>query len=213
LKDSSTTTGDKVEITYIEFEKKKTKTGTKGDGATKAPEDDMPPRDQTFGDSGDQGKSTKGEQKAPGRKKKDGSKTEGEDVTKEKQFKKNKEGDGNGEMKKRPEEGEMKSDTTATEGYGVPTKGTYNAADKGYKTFGTTGQGENKEGVKDKDSTVEADRIVQITVEALADQGSDTILLETGNYEFLEEYTFEAEDSATTLTVSAFVGLIAASMI
>lgn len=110
-------------------------------------------------------------------------------------------------------------ETEAEEGYGEPTKGTYNADDKGYKTFGTTGQGENKEGVKDKDSENESNRVVQITVDALADQDSETILLETGNYEFLEEYVYEeeeevdGEDSATTLTFSAVVGLIAASMI
>jgi hypothetical protein len=49
-------------------------------------------------------------------------------------------------------------------------------------------------------------------VEALVDQGSDTILLETGNYEFLEEAAFE-EESAMTLTFSAVIGVIAASML
>ena len=31
------------------------------------------------------------------------------------------------------------SETTAIEGYGVPTKGLYEVEEKGYKTFGSTG--------------------------------------------------------------------------
>lgn len=205
----------------------------------------MPARDQTFEDSGDQGRNNKGGQRIPGRKKKDGSRTEDEDVTEEKEYVREKgehkdgdkmrtkceEGEENCkcktndrgdtkcriEIKERPAEDETKEETEAVEGYGAPTKGRYNAEDKGYKAFGTVGQGEDKEGLKDTDSREDVQRVVSISVTALEDQGSDTILLETGNYEFLEEYTWEdeevEEDSAATLTISAVLGLIGMSMI
>ena len=38
-----------------------------------------------------------------------------------------------------PAEGQKMSETTAIEGYGVPTKGLYEVSEKGYKTFGSTG--------------------------------------------------------------------------
>jgi len=119
-------------------------------------------------------------------------------------------------IKERPPEDETKEETVAVEGFGAPTKGVYNTEDKGFKAFGTVGQGEDKEGLKDTDSKEGVERVVSISVTALQDQGTETILLETGNYEFLEEYTWEEdtiEDSAATLTVSAILGLIAASMI
>ena len=115
-------------------------------------------------------------------------------------------------VKPRPEEGESMEETDAVEGYGQPTKGTYSTGDKGYKTFGTTGQGENKEGAKENDAGEEKERTVIISVTANQDQGEETILLETGNYEFLEEYTWE-EESAKYLTFAGVVGLIGASMI
>ena len=129
-------------------------------------------------------------------------------------FKKEKDGEGETEegVKPRPEEGETMEETDAVEGYGQPTKGTYSTGDKGYKTFGTTGQGENKEGAKEADASERKDRTVIISVTANVDQGDETILLETGNYEFLEEYTWE-ETSAKYLTFAGVVGLIGASMI
>lgn len=143
--------------------------------------------------------------------------TDEEKAEKEKEeggwFKKKEEGDKTEEgVKPKPEEGESMEETDAVEGYGQPTKGTYSTGDKGYKTFGTTGQGENKEGVKENDAAEEKERTVIISVTANEDQGSETILLETGNYEFLEEYTWE-EESAKYLTFAGVVGLIGASMI
>ena len=43
------------------------------------------------------------------------------------------------ETKPKPEDGEGFDETTANKGYGVPTKGSYNSTEKGYKTFGTEG--------------------------------------------------------------------------
>ena len=103
--------------------------------------------------------------------------------------------------KPKPAEGEAFNETEAVKGYGKPTKGTYSADTKGYKTFGTEGQGENTEGAKDYDSDEEENRGMLVTVSAKADQETDTILLETGNYEFLEDYEW-AEESAMAKSIS-----------
>lgn len=95
------------------------------------------------------------------------------------------------EEKPKPAEGESFNETEAVRGYGKPTKGSYSVETKGYKTFGTEGQGENTEGVMDIDSEEEESRGMLVTISAKADQRGDTILLETGNYEFLEEYEWE----------------------
>jgi hypothetical protein len=59
-------------------------------------------------------------------------------------------GDGQTNGTKPRPPGDMFSNKTQADiGYGVPTKGSYNSTDKGYKTFGTVGQGPNTEGVKD----------------------------------------------------------------
>ena len=46
-------------------------------------------------------------------------------------------------------EGEDIDETEAVYGYGLPTWGTYWANLRGYKTFGSTGQGEYTEGITD----------------------------------------------------------------
>ena len=237
LSDDSTTTDEKVEITYIEFEGDKVeKSQAPGTDADTSPEEGMPKRNQSFEDSGNQGTEEKGEQKKPPRRKGDGTTTDGESLDEEKMYlddkkekeemtkdgeeteggwfkpKRDPEAEGEFEEKPMPKEGESMEETEAVEGYGQPTKGTYNAGDKGYKTFGTTGQGGNKEGAKETDSDVEKERTVIISVTAIADQESDTILLETGNYEFLDEYTWD-EQSAKYLTFAGVIGLIGASMI
>jgi hypothetical protein len=56
--------------------------------------------------------------------------------------------------KPRPADGEGMKQTDAVEGYGLPTKGLYEVEEKGYKTFGSTGQGDNTEGVKDVSDSV-----------------------------------------------------------
>jgi len=92
--------------------------------------------------------------------------------------------------KEKPAAGESEEETDAVKGYGKPTKGSYNSTEKGYKTFGTEGQGNNTEGVKEKNSTKGACRQTTISVTAVADQGSDTVFLEVGTYEFLDDYDY-----------------------
>lgn len=113
--------------------------------------------------------------------------------------------------KRKPAEDEREENTEAVEGYGKPTKGTYNSDDKGYKTFGTTGQGENKEGAKERNDSEDQERGMIVSVTAVADQGGDTILLETGNYDFLEEYVWDSAKRVQALTLAA-VALVGASM-
>lgn len=110
--------------------------------------------------------------------------------------------------KPRPAEGEKDSETDAVEGYGMPTKGIYDASEGGYKTFGTTGQGEFTVGVKDISDTVAESRTMIINVLAVGATGVDALSLKTGNYDFLEEYEW---GSAKALSASvALLGLISA---
>jgi len=115
--------------------------------------------------------------------------------------------------KPKPAEGEGFNETESVEGYGKPTKGSYNSTDKGYKTFGTEGQGNNTEGVMDKDSSKTSERGMYVTVTAVADQGSDTILLETGNYDFLDEYTWEESSARALGTITFAAALVGFIMI
>jgi hypothetical protein len=192
VKDDSTIADSKVDITFVEFEEDKVETGTVDKGTDKSPKEGMPKRDVSFEDSGDQGEDAKGGQTKPARKKSDGSKTTEESVDDEKEYVKEKKEreeetadgeekatrtifrsaetkDGEKDVKPRPAEGERKNETEAEVGYGMPTKGRYNADDKGYKTFGTEGQGENKEGVMDTDSSLTKDRGMLISVTAKED--------------------------------------------
>jgi len=69
-------------------------------------------------------------------------------------------------------------------GFGKPTKGEYNTTDGGYKTFGSEGQGEGKEGLRG-DSERCSKRQMYVTVTATENQSdSDTVLLEFGAYSF-----------------------------
>jgi hypothetical protein len=194
----------------------------------------MPARNQSYENSGEQSNSTKGGQRKPSRKMKNGSNTTTDDVNEEKEYIKKKEEEEEQEeedrkddeeqwfrpnkdknrtvkafargkkddetevteSRERPEEGTSFNETDAVKGYGKPTKGSYNSTEKGYKTFGTEGQGNNTEGCKDKDSSTRSARGMYVTVTAVADQGSDTILLEVGNYDFLEEYVWDEKTSA-----------------
>jgi len=59
-------------------------------------------------------------------------------------------------------------DSTATDiGYGEPTTGEYSVEDGGYKTFGTIGQGDSTEGVKDEGTEECVNRWLFVTVTAL----------------------------------------------
>jgi hypothetical protein len=109
-----------------------------------------------------------------------------------------------------PPPGQRNNETTSVMGYGAPTKGSYNSTDKGFKTFGTVGQGPNTEGTKDPRAPMDGDRQMAVTIVAVADQSTDTILLELGNYEFLDEYSW---DSAVTRAVSfAALAIISSAM-
>lgn len=115
-------------------------------------------------------------------------------------------------VKPEPKEGEAFNETESVKGYGKPTKGSYNSTEKGYKTFGTEGQGNNTEGVMDKDSKKKSDRGMYVTVTAVADQGTDTILLETGNYDFLEEYEWAMESAMTKVVSLAAIAMVSITM-
>lgn len=104
------------------------------------------------------------------------------------------------------------TETEAVTGYGQPTKGSYSTTDKGYKTFGTEGQGKDKEGLKSETSDKKDCRQMRVTVTAVADQGTDTILLEMGAYDFIEEYEW-VEDKASKLYVAMSAFVAAALMI
>lgn len=81
----------KINITYVEFEENKVnKSSDSGQGRDKSPSDGMPARNQSFEDSGEQGNSTKGGQKKPSRKTKDGNMTTDENLDDEKEYKKKK---------------------------------------------------------------------------------------------------------------------------
>ena len=76
-------------------------------------------------------------------------------------------------------------DELTSGGYGAPTTGKYDASIKGYKTFGTEGQGSETLGAKDKNTSECKERYQMITVTATKDTtASDTVLLEVGTFGF-----------------------------
>lgn len=94
-------------------------------------------------------------------------------------------------------------------GYGKPTKGEYNSTEGGFKTFGTEGQGEGKQGLKGN-SEVCSQRQMYITVTATSDlSASDTILLEIGSYTF-EDAPAEEESSVYLMTSIAILSVLMA---
>lgn len=113
------------------------------------------------------------------------------------------------DVKEKPKEGESISETEAVAGYGEPTKGAYDATEKGFKTFGTEGQGKDKEGLKGEKSDKKDCRQMRVSVTAVDDQATDTILLEIGAYDFIEEYEW-VEEGSSKLAL-AFSSLVAAS--
>lgn len=89
LSDDSTTTDEKAEISYIEFETDKTEVledlcADAEDDTECSPEEGLPKKGQSFEDSGNQGE--KGGQKKPKRRKADGTTTEDEDIDEEKVY-------------------------------------------------------------------------------------------------------------------------------
>jgi hypothetical protein len=235
----STIDDRKMNMTFVEYNKKKVNvTSEVGTTSTDSPQADLPARNQTFINSGNQGK--KLGQLKPKRKTKDGRIVPGQDMKAEKEFlKKKKEkkdrennaggnanGQGNGKgqgtqnapwyrpfaeeeltpeeegLKPEPEEGTMTNETEPTVGYGLPTKGTYNFTDGGYKTFGTEGQGDMTEGVKEPDEADDEDRGIILTLTAVGDQNTATLTLNVGNYDFLLEYTWDKAMGLKTATVT-----------
>jgi hypothetical protein len=84
--------------------------------------------------------------------------------------------------------------TDAVSGYGKPTTGDYSASDKGFKTFGTMGRGDDAQGLKEEGSRRCKDRDMVVTITAKEDQGAETMRLEVGSYPFQT-----AADGATYL--------------
>lgn len=115
------------------------------------------------------------------------------------------------DVKEKPKEGEAISETEPVAGYGEPTKGAYDATEKGFKTFGTEGQGKDKEGLKGEKSDKKDCRQMRVSVTAVDDQATDTILLEIGAYDFIEEYEW-VEEGSSKLAL-AFSSLVAASFL
>ena len=70
------------------------------------------------------------------------------------------------EVKTTWKEDKLEEKSVAVAGYGMPTKGTYDADVGGFKVFGTVGQGEMQFGLHDKDDeTCETRRmLVSVTV-------------------------------------------------
>jgi len=59
--------------------------------------------------------------------------------------------------------------TKPSAGYGLPSKGSYSLARGGFKTFGTQGQGNDTDGLKEANSSSCTPRMILVTVTALRD--------------------------------------------
>ena len=229
--DSSTTNTEKFEISYMEFDGAEVDEAAVEAGEEGAPAEGMPPRNQDFSDSGDQG--SYGGQKRPPKKNEDGEDVDQGEFGEGKRPRPTTDEDTEEEetgffgRPKGPKPDELAEDDeetteevdygTAEEGYGKPTKGTYDASEGGYKTFGSVGQGESTEGLVEDDAEVCQERNMYITVTAnedLADStdGSDTILLEVGSYSFQEIVNEEAEESSVALKAGLATLSLAAAM-
>ena len=101
--------------------------------------------------------------------------------------------------------------TTAVYGYGLPTMGAYMTDVRGYKTFGSTGQGNYSEGVLDTGDSLDSQREIIVTVAALANQGASTIILETSCNEFIVPPG--SRGAAAQLSVSVLIALISMLML
>jgi len=82
--------------------------------------------------------------------------------------------------------------SVAVTGYGQPTTGDYSAKTKGYKTFGTIGQGSGIKGVYDAAGVDCTGRTMDVVVVAKVTQAT-TLSIAVGSYEFdttLNSYSF-----------------------
>ena len=141
------------------------------------------------------------------------------------------------------EDSQFQKDPTksrAVEGYGMPSKGTYSPEYGGYKTFGTTGQGESNFGAKDYNDTTCGDRVILLSITALNDttiglnrsnmtnstyghpivmQANDPrsyMSIEVGNFWFFDDVEPVFEESAVSMKsywmIGSLLSLIALSM-
>lgn len=155
--------GEKYDISYVEYDK---------DEVTMSSDGKRPKPTQSITN---QGKQTSG-QKRPPRKDSSGNEIKSKDL-----------GAKDDDRKPPPmfQEASKDKDSYTAGGYGEPSSGTYDPTVKGYKTFGTTGQGTKAEGAKDrtKGECVEREQFVTITAKETT-TASDTVLLEVGAYSF-----------------------------
>lgn len=94
-------------------------------------------------------------------------------------------------------------DTYTEGGYGKPSSGTYDPAEKGYKTFGTLGQGNKAEGAKDRTKGNCVAREQYVTITAKKDtSASDTVLLEVGSFAFDTTGAMAIKAAAASLLVA-----------
>jgi len=71
-------------------------------------------------------------------------------------------------------------------GYGQATKGTYDVTKKGWKTFGSVGQGPTLQGVKEEGKGDCENRKIFLTIQALDDMKDTFALLEMASWGFNE---------------------------
>ena len=163
IKDTTTSTAlDKIDVTYVEYDE---------DAVTKTRDGKRPSFKMSFKNQGKQGSG----QKRPPRKD-----SEGNIITSKKL------GEADTDRKPPPlfKDAKTLKDTYTDGGFGQPSTGTYDPKVKGFKTFGTLGQGKEKKGAKDRLAAACKKRMQYVTVTATKDftasaggSGSELILL------------------------------------
>lgn len=184
VKDASTAPADSYDATYVEY--------TDGDVSLDANTGRPKPGTSMT----DQGKQTKG-QKRPPRKDAQGN------LIKSKEF-----GKADDDRKPPPlfADQAAQKDTYTEGGYGKPTTGTYDQAVKGFKTFGAMGQGDKKEGLKDRMEDKCKPRTQIVSVTATKDTtDSQTVLLEVG------AFAFDTSSAMVLKSAASFVALYSMS--
>lgn len=149
--------GVDFKVTYLEFDGNKAdKVGKSKSKGQPSFGDKWPAKDAEFKFAG---KAEKGKQKLPRKKGKKGGQdvTSGLDAT----------------------AADTAAEGEATAGFGTPTWGFYNPAEGGFKSYGTNGQGKQKDGIRTKNDTKCRDRMMLITITAVKKEGTRRILAET----------------------------------
>lgn len=202
----TTINGGELLVTYIELDANNSKAmKMKGEksgerGKTSSPFPGYPARNANFSYAG---KATPGKQELP--------KVAGRKGKKDIKNLKN---------KKDAEEEASKADN-AVAGFGQPTWGLYNASEGGFKSFGTSGQGSVKEGIKQGNDSVCKPRKMLVTITAVAkakaarrleltNSTPTTLTLSMGTAPFIGEIgSSQASTGATYLLKSALIGTLA----